>query len=89
MWIRIILALIGVYVVIKVLGLVQRHLAGRRSRDEVDARPQQPPPSEMMVRDPVCGMYVTADHAMSIVHGGRRVYFCSPACRRKFTEGHE
>ncbi len=34
-----------------------------------------------MVRDPVCGMFVVPDRAVSIVDGRSRVYFCSDACR--------
>jgi YHS domain-containing protein len=37
-----------------------------------------------MARDPVCGTFVVPDHALSIVDGRRRVYFCSAACRDKY-----
>ena len=34
-----------------------------------------------MVRDPVCGTFVLPDHALTIVDGRSRVFFCSGACR--------
>jgi len=37
-----------------------------------------------MVRDPVCGTFVLPDHALTIVDGRSRVFFCSGACRDKY-----
>ena len=37
-----------------------------------------------MVRDPVCGTFVLPDHAVTIVDGRSRVFFCSGACRDKY-----
>ena len=37
-----------------------------------------------MVRDPVCGMYISGDSALTAVKDGRRYHFCSPECQRKF-----
>ena len=37
-----------------------------------------------MARDPICGTFVVPDHALSIVDGRERVYFCSAACRDKY-----
>jgi YHS domain-containing protein len=34
-----------------------------------------------MVRDPVCGMFLVPDRAVTLVDGRARVYFCSDACR--------
>jgi uncharacterized protein len=35
-------------------------------------------------RDPVCGMAVDPEHALSHEHNGRRHFFCGPGCRAKF-----
>lgn len=43
-------------------------------------------PVSEMVRDPVCGVYISGDRALSAVKGGRRYYFCSQECHRKFLE---
>jgi YHS domain-containing protein len=40
-----------------------------------------------MFRDPVCGVYISGDTAVSALSRGRRVYFCSDECRRKFLDG--
>jgi YHS domain-containing protein len=37
-----------------------------------------------MARDPVCGTFVVADRAVTLVDGRSRVYFCSNACRDKY-----
>jgi hypothetical protein len=50
----------------------------RSGRGKVPARGVQ------MVRDPVCGTFVLPDHALTIVDGRSRVFFCSGACRDKY-----
>ncbi|GMT42165.1 MAG: hypothetical protein IEMM0002_0576 [bacterium] len=37
-----------------------------------------------MVRDPVCGSYVSTDHAVVSDIGGKRVYFCSEDCLKSY-----
>jgi len=37
------------------------------------------------LRDPVCGMTVTADWLHSVEHEGKSIYFCSNGCKTKFT----
>ena len=49
-----------------------------RSRSQVPTRGVQ------MVRDPVCGTFVLPDHALTLVDGRARVFFCSDACRDKY-----
>lgn len=39
-----------------------------------------------MVRDPVCGLYVTSHESITAVVRGRVFHFCSAECRRKFIE---
>jgi hypothetical protein len=43
--------------------------------------PERPVP---MVRDPVCGIFVLPDHAVTISDRRQRVHFCSIACRDKY-----
>ena len=40
-------------------------------------------------RDPVCGMRVELKHAAVDEYRGRRVYFCSEACKARFDKGSE
>jgi YHS domain-containing protein len=54
--------------------------SGRDSR-QAGTTPQR---GVHMVRDPVCGTFLLPDHAVTIVDGRSRVYFCSDACRDKY-----
>jgi len=58
-------------------GIVEGASSGRRS----GGVPQH---GVSMVRDPVCGTFVVADRALTLVDGRTRVYFCSDACRDKY-----
>ena len=49
-----------------------------RSTSRVPARGVQ------MVRDPVCGTFLLPEHALTLVDGRARVFFCSGACRDKY-----
>jgi YHS domain-containing protein len=40
-----------------------------------------------LVRDPVCGTFVSPRTALSATTGGRTHYFCSEQCRAKFGRG--
>ena len=42
------------------------------------------PPSVKLVRDPVCGTFVTPGDARSLTSKGTTYYFCSDECRQKF-----
>lgn len=44
-----------------------------------------PGPAVKLVRDPVCGTYVPARAALSATAEGTMYYFCSEACKAKFT----
>ena len=37
-----------------------------------------------MVKDPVCGAYVSLDDSITVRDGERRYHFCSYECRDKF-----
>jgi YHS domain-containing protein len=59
-------------------GIVQ----GITNQPRVAARP--PGQAVSMVRDPVCGIFVLPDRAVTISDGRGRVHFCSTACRDKY-----
>ena len=50
------------------------------------ARPQKSPAEEIgvMVKDPVCGMYVDSRLAIRLDGQDKPVYFCSDKCRSKY-----
>ncbi|MGH9143889.1 MAG: hypothetical protein ACRD2I_22355 [Vicinamibacterales bacterium] len=60
-------------------GIVEG-IGGRPSR----GRGQVPTHGVQMVRDPVCGTFVLPDHALTLVDGRARLFFCSDACRAKY-----
>ena len=39
-----------------------------------------------IARDPVCGMDVDAENALSLVHKTVAYFFCSPSCLKRFEE---
>lgn len=42
-----------------------------------------------MVKDPVCGMHVPVDKAITKVVNGERYYFCSETCAKAFENSHK
>ena len=44
-------------------------------------------PGVKLVRDPVCGTYVTPGTALSLKSRGQTYYFCSEQCRTRFERG--
>ena len=72
---RIVLALL---IIRAVLMLVRGVIQG------ATATPQQAPPANrgQLLRDPICGVYVTADKAITERSGAGTAYFCSEKCRR-------
>ena len=42
--------------------------------------------AEPLVRDPVCGTYVPRQKELSLRTQDGTLYFCSAACRQRFTE---
>jgi uncharacterized protein len=59
-----------------VLGILEG--AGYRRDD----RPGQP--SVKLVRDPICGTFVSPSRAPALRIGGETWYFCSDKCRREW-----
>jgi uncharacterized protein len=47
-------------------------------------KPNPPPASGPLKRDPVCGTYVPADNSVRKTVEGEILYFCSPECRDKY-----
>lgn len=85
MILRIILIGLLIYVLFKVTSL-----AIRSFRTQSFEKPDQVPLSERkvseMVRDPVCGLYITPNEALSVMDKGRTIHFCSAECRGKYID---
>lgn len=71
------LAILFVFVVRALSRLMSGVLAGAGYRRE----PHDTQPSVKLVRDPVCGMFVTPSKALTATARGETKYFCSEACR--------
>ncbi len=56
-------------------GIIEGATGSRRRGGQVPQRGVQ------MVRDPVCGTFLVADRAVTLVDGRTRLFFCSDACR--------
>lgn len=83
MILRIILLLIFAYFGIKTILAVARYLKRPDEEPQVTGATRRTPINEM-IQDPVCGMYVPMNEALS--HRGPKgtVYFCSEECKKKF-----
>ncbi|MBW2163982.1 MAG: YHS domain-containing protein [Deltaproteobacteria bacterium] len=47
---------------------------------------KQPPITDELVQDPVCGIYCPKRDALSLNRQGKTYYFCSDKCRQKFRD---
>ena len=50
---------------------------------------QTPTIDDVMVKDPVCGIYFPQREGVELRHGGNSYQFCSTACRDRFLENHQ
>jgi len=67
---------------------VIRLVGSARGERRVDA-PQRGSDAREMVKDPVCGVYISARDAVSLNRRGGTLYFCSDECRRRYVESKE
>jgi uncharacterized protein len=44
---------------------------------------------DVMVKDPVCGIYFPQREGVELQHGGQTHVFCSTACRDRYLEEHK
>ena len=67
------------------MDMPARHDPTDRAHDEHHHGSATPKATEAL-KDPVCGMGVTAQSAHHLEHDGRPHYFCSAKCRSRFAE---
>ena len=75
------LAFVALLVVRAVLRLLGGVVEGAMGSPRAETGP---PPTEPMVRDPVCGTFVVRARALSAIRAGHTEYFCSEQCRKAF-----
>ena len=77
------------FVVLIVVGFILYKLITNDQRKKVEEQKQKKTeanPSEVMVKDPICGTYVSTDSEIRVKEGQKVLYFCSYECRDKFLE---
>ena len=77
--VRILLILSTYVVLMRLLRPFFKRVASRR-------RPEAATSAAVMVRDPMCGMYLDPRLGFRLDHKREALYFCSEECRRKFVE---
>lgn len=87
MVIRLILFLIVAYFGIKILLRLRRYFKRRFEQPAGNGHRGTIAVNEM-VRDPVCGLYIASQDALSVYRNGASIFFCSEECRRQFLNDH-
>lgn len=75
--------LLRILLIVLVIHALRRFLGG--VVDGASGPRQAPPKSVPLVRDPVCGTYVTRSGAVMLKQGDHVEYFCSDTCRQRFS----
>jgi YHS domain-containing protein len=75
--VRILLLALVIWVIRYVLMSIQG-IAKNDSKKSPDEEPG------VMVKDPVCGMYMDPRLAIRLDKSGKRIYFCSENCKSKY-----
>ncbi|MBI5250441.1 MAG: YHS domain-containing protein [Desulfomonile tiedjei] len=85
MWAKFLLFAAVIYTGVRVARFLARFLASSPSEEKrgIDEKPSG---FNEMVRDPVCGLYITSNSSLSAVRRGSQYWFCSEECRRKFLQ---
>lgn len=66
-----------------IMGDQKKKMESKQKKNEEMAE------SGEMVKDPVCGTYVSTDSDIRVKEGGTVHYFCSYECRDAFLERHD
>lgn len=78
------LVLIVLGILSLVRGLVAPQTASRSEGSRAKPTGRRSTRTGKLFRDPVCGMYVTAEGSPTARRNGETVYFCSEDCLNKF-----
>lgn len=82
LWLRLAAFAFLIWVVYKLV----RGMALRAFSKFESAQPDAASQIEDMVQDPVCGSYISMEHAVSGEFGGKRILFCSDKCLNEYKE---
>jgi YHS domain-containing protein len=60
-------------------------MGGSKKTKKPEPKPQETVVAKgEMVKDPICGAYVSPDSGLMVRHGGGTRYFCSQECRQEY-----
>jgi YHS domain-containing protein len=85
-----IVIVLGISVFRSIVGVISKgfaDLVNPTPPSEPRTRTDRVPSVEALHKDPVCGTYIAPSTAVVQMVGGEKVYFCSTACRDKFSSG--
>jgi len=75
-----------ILVFVGILWLIRQIVVSFRGGGKPQKR-TEPEAGNVMVKDPVCGMYMDARLAVRLEKRGETLYFCSEECKTKFLSG--
>jgi YHS domain-containing protein len=79
---RVLLVIFLLYIARSVLRRILSNVLPPKSSPKSDPRVIR----GVMIKDPVCGTYVDVQVALTSRKDGQNFYFCSEACRQRFSE---
>lgn len=83
MLLKLLLVAAGIYIVYKLFANDFRHK--KKGQDEKEAKVMEKKKAAgELVKDPVCGTYVSLDDSITVRDGETLHHFCSYECRDKF-----
>jgi YHS domain-containing protein len=82
--VRLLLFLILFIVIARVFWRLVDNIIEAAGGPPGSSRPRVSDKGVQMVRDPVCGMFVVPDRALTLADGRSTQYFCSTTCRDKY-----
>lgn len=88
MFVRLLIIALLFYVAVRVAFWFFRQVKLYLSQEKTRSVSRRADANEM-VRDPVCGVYVSVSQALKEVTESGTFYFCSQECRQRFLEAHQ
>jgi YHS domain-containing protein len=82
--IRLLLLIVLFIVIARVFWRFVDNIIEAADKQPTSSRKRVPDAGVRMMRDPVCGMFVVPDRALTLADDRTTHYFCSAACRDKF-----
>ncbi|MBM3773951.1 MAG: YHS domain-containing protein [Acidobacteria bacterium] len=83
-FLRLLIALLVVVVIRYAVAAIQQALGRSLGRGSGGPQPSPAAGNVELYKDPVCGTFVPETSGFSRIEGGRRLHFCSAACRDKY-----